>query len=509
MTITHRELLEQNASWLRDDVALHVVETGEDITYSELDRRVNKLANALRDRGLRSGDKLGMVLYNTVEFPVTLYAAYKIGVVPVPMNYMLAANDFEYILDDTRPEAIVYDEGVSEAVETAVQNISTEIQQIQAGDEPEIGETFSDVVSDGSNMAPPKLADEPGALSHMLYTSGTTGRPKGVCFTRETALARLKQGFANMHMDRQSVALQLSPWFHAGGLGTTLHPTISIGGKLVVTDDWEPDTVINLVEKHRITHTVSVPTILKRISQLDDVTEWDFSSIEFWMSQGAPLSEALTGEIMEKITENLYLGYGTTETLYDTQRQPGDLPEHIDNVGKPVPDKRIRIVEHDESRRVPPDETIERGEEGHIIVKGKANLDYYYGKPEATKDSVHEGWFYSGDLGKLSEDGYLQVGGRADDMILSGGELVAAIEVEEVLEEHEGVESAVVVGVSDEEWGERVKAYIVGTVDEDELERYCKQSDALADFKRPRLYEFIDEIERTATGKKQRFQYRE
>lgn len=511
MVLTQRQLLEKNATWQGDSVALKLLPGGSEFTYEALNRRVNKLATALHDRGVRESDRVGMVLYNTVEFPLTLFAAYKLGAVPVPMNHMLATKDFAYILGDVGPKVLVYDESVAESVETAVDDLSPSVHLVPTADTETAAATepFEAVWQSGRPGAPPELSENPGALSHILYTSGTTGRPKGVAFTRETAAARIQQGFENMHMDRNSVALQLSPWFHAGGLGTTLHPTLGIGGTLLVTEDWSPEAVVEAVRAEGVTHAVSVPTVLKRISELDASSPSDFETVEFWMSQGAPLSKALTHQIRERVTENLYLGYGTTETLYDTQRLPEDLPEHVDTIGKPVSSKHLRVIEIDDDRSVPPSDTVEPGEKGEVIVKGAANLDYYYGNPEATAEAIRDGWFYTEDFGTMTEEGYLKVTGRVDDMILSGGELVSPVEVEEALEGHPEVEAAVVVGKPDEEWGERVTAVIVGDVTADELEDYCKSSDDLADYKRPREYAFVDHIERTATGKKQRFQYRE
>lgn len=506
--VTQTQMLERNVQWRGDDVALKVVDTGEEITYEEFDQRVNQVANAFRDRGIRAGDRVAMVLKNTVEFPVTLFASYKIGAAPVPLNFMLAEDNFRYIFDDVDPAIVVYDDEFADPIQGAIHDAIRPLDSVCVGSSPEGSVSFESLADQGSTEAPPEIPDDPGRISYILFTSGTTGKPKGVTITQRTANHRIQEGFATTNVSPSTVSLQLSPWFHAGGLGTTLHPTLCGGGTMLVTTDWEPENVVEYVDEYGVTFMVCVPTVAQRIANLDDIDEYDLSSLEFLLCQGSPLSEELANNIIENVTPNLYNGYGTTETLYDVQLRPKDLPEQCGAAGSPGPAKMIRVVEHRQDGKADPDEVVEVGEEGEIISKGEAIMDYYFGNKEATEDAKQDGWFYTDDLGFINEDGFLTITGRADDMILSGGELVSPIEVEETLEQHEDVETAVVVGAPDEEWGQRVKAIVVGDASHDELEAFCKEHESLADYKRPREYETVSAIERTATGKKQRFKYR-
>ncbi|MFB6311168.1 MAG: class I adenylate-forming enzyme family protein, partial [Salinirussus sp.] len=239
------------------------------------------------------------------------------------------------------------------------------------------------------------------------------------------------------------------------------------------------------------------------------VSERDLSSVECWINMGSPLTQSDAETFLNTLTPNIYNDYGTTETLTDTVLRPDDLPEHAGTVGRPNQDKQIRVIRSEPGRDVPPDETVPVGERGEVIVAGDTLFDYYYDDAAATAAATSNGWFYTGDIGYITEQGYLVVTGRADDLINSGGELVSPVEVEEVLEHHPDVAGAVVVGVPDEEWGERVSAHVVASgIDADELDAYCRDHDGLADFKRPREWHFVDEIQRTATGKKQRYRYR-
>jgi long-chain acyl-CoA synthetase len=507
--ISHRKFLERNVTWRTDSPALEVIGTEETLTWREFDDEVNCVANALADRGVRKGDRVAMVLYNTVEFPVTLYACYKIGAVPVPVNFMLAIDNFAYIFEDMAPDLVVYDDDVAETVEAALGDIDSSPHRVCVGGSAGMDEPYDSFADSGDADSPAEVPLTEGDPVYVLYTSGTTGAPKGVTYTARTAYSRAQEGSTCLGLSQDSVALQVSPWFHAGGIDLTVHPTVASGGTLLVTMDWEPESVADLVESRGVTHIVGVPTVAQRMAQLNDIDGRDLSSLECLLCMGSPLSKQLAETLMETISPDIYNGYGTSETLLDAVLRPEDLPEKAGTAGRPTPDKRLRLVEADRGRVVNPNETVPPGEKGEVIVTGDSVMDYYFGSQAQTDRSIRDGWYYSNDLGVVDEDGYLTITGRADDMILSGGELVSPIEVEETLEEHPVVEACITVGIEDEEWGQRVKAFIVADdIDAEGLDEYCKEHESLADYKRPREYEFVDELERTATGKKQRYQYR-
>lgn len=507
---TQRQMLEQVADWQGDSVALRNIGTGEVLTYTEFDGRVNRLANALLDRGVREGNRIPFVLENSIEFPIAMYACYKIAAVPVPVNYHLATENFEYIFDDINADTVIYDAEYSDEVQTAAENATADPRLIGVGDTPLADEDFDTVVNSGHDNRPPEVPSSPGRISYILYTSGTTGKPKGVTFTQETAYHRIQEAYSSLGPQSQkTVALQLSPFFHAGGVGTTVHPTLCAGGTLLIAKDWGPVMAPNAIDEYDVTHVITVPTIAQHIASRDDVDSFDFSSLEAFVCMGAPLSTSLANSLIENVTPNIYNLYGSTETLYSLLCRPHDLPERAGTVGRPLTNKQIRIVSFEPDDAVSPDDLADVGEEGEIIIKGLGTVDYYFGNEEATNEAFDDGWFYTSDLAVKDEDGYVTITGRADDMILSGGELVSPVEVEETLEEHDSVEAAVVVGVPDEEWGQLVKATVVGDgITESELEEFCRGHDSLANYKRPREYEFVDSVERTATGKKQRYKYR-
>lgn len=508
--LTQRDMLERNVEYRGDNEALKIYETSEEWTYREFDEQVNQLANALLARGIREGDRVAISLYNTSEFPVSVFACYKIAAVPVPLNYMLTASDLRYIFDDINAEMVIYDADDADVIQEAAAGANRPPDLIEAGGMASDVLSFDEVFESGSKAAPPEIPRNPGRISYMLYTSGTTGRPKGVTFTQETAYHRIQEAYsAQGYITQRTTGLQLSPFFHGGGMGAMINPVLCNGGTIVLAEDWGPEMAPEAIDEHDVTYVVTVPTVLKRITDRDDIEEFDFSTLEVIETMGAPLSKKLATDVIEKVTPNIYNSYGSTETLYDLMLRPEDLPEHAGKTGRPNPDKQIRVIKFESGKEFDPDDRADVGEEGQIIAKGEGIMDYYFGNYEATEEAFEDNWFYSSDLGVKDEQGYITITGRADDMIVSGGELVSPSEVEENLESHTAVEVAVVVGVPDEEWGERVKAYVVAEgVTEEDLEIYCKGEESLADYKRPKEYEFVDNIERTATGKKQRFKYR-
>ncbi|WP_280536960.1 class I adenylate-forming enzyme family protein [Halopenitus sp. POP-27] len=508
--ITQSQLLQRNVRYRGDSVALQLLDGGEEWTYAEFDERVNRVASGLQQRGLREGDRVPIVLYNTPEFPLSVYACYRIGAIPVPLNYMFSAADFEYVIDDLNAEAIVYDHDDRETIRTAIENSGTSLRSIQVGGAPPQGETFKSVLDSGIDSEPSPVSPNDGRISYILYTSGTTGRPKGVVVSQASAYHRIQQAHtAQGHITQETVGLQLSPFFHAGGMGTMINPVLCAGGSLLLAKDWGPDMAPEAVSEHGVTYVVTVPTVAKRMADRNDIDEFDFSTVEVLHCMGSPLSKQLVTHLSKSLTPNIFNAYGSTESMYDLILRPEDLPEHAGKTGRPSAAKQVRIAKYDPKEGVSPEEETDVGEEGELLVKGEGLVDYYFNAHDATNRSFEDGWYRTKDLAVRDEAGYVTITGRADDMILSGGELVSPVEVEETLEGYDAVASAIVVGVPDEEWGQRVKAYVSGAgVTEDELDAYCKHDSDLADYKRPREYEFVESVKRTATGKKQRFKYR-
>lgn len=509
MPESQRTLLEVSATHHANETAIRVAGTGETLTYAEFDEQANRVASALHERGVRRGDRVAFVLYNTLEFPIALYGCHKLDAFPVLLNYRLSTEEFRYIFDDVNPAVILCDTALADPVVAANDRTTRPSTLVFVGEEAPGGEQFDEFVQSGSTTRPPELIKHAEDISYIFYTSGTTGDPKGVVHSVRSGKERINALSISCGLGPNTVGMPLVPFIHGAGLLTT-RALVAVGAELVVTDDFDPETILPVIEDHEVSYVVTVPTVTERFAKHEDVGEYDRSSIECWSNTGEVMTESRANLFIEELTPNIYNAYGTSEIGQNVMLYPEDLPERAGAIGRPIVGTEVRVIALDVGRRVQPDETVPPGEEGEIIIRSDQRFRGYFGDEDATRETVYEGWFYTNDVGYAGEDGYLTVTGRADDMIISGGEYVAPAEVESVLEQHEGVEEAIVVGVADEEWGQRVKAFVVAPdVTSAALEEFCLGHDELADFKRPREYEFVPELQRNEAGKKLRSTYRE
>jgi len=510
--VLQESFLERQARWRPEEVALRQVDEDRTLTYHELDDRANAFADVLHDRGVRQGDRVLLALFNTLEFPVALYGCHKRGFVPVATNYRWAAEEFAGAIDRTRPTAVVYDAAVADPIASAVDpdDVAT---TVAVGDDGTDGPRFSELLDSGSTDAPPPTTGDSRAVSYVFFTSGTSGTPKAVAHSTESARERMVSSIMTARMTADTVCLLLLPLFHGGGVDTTLRSSIGAGSELLLLREPSAEDAVDLIEAHAVTDVRSVPTLTRRVVDLPDVAGRDFSSIEHWRNTGAVLTESLAEEFVDVVSPNLYNSYGSSECGNTALLGPGDLPEHAGTVGRPVFDTDVRLVEPDTDRRVPPDETVPRGEPGEVIIRTDQMFTGYYEAGEITDERIRFGWYYTRDMGVVDGEGYLTIEGRIDDVVVTGGELVSVAEVEELLESHPNVDGAIVVGEPHEEWGELVRAHVVGDgeLDPETLEarvrEFCKESPALANYKRPRKYVFEDALELTDTGKKRRSAY--
>lgn len=507
-----RQYLEENATWRPDETAVTSVDSETDLSYLELDQAANQFANALHEKGLRQGDMVALALYNTLEFPIALYACHKRGFVPVALNYRFAVGDFQHALLETNPEAIVYDTALGDRLQNAIDRTEWEGVMVSSSETKRADSSFETLLECGNTERPDMFARSPEEISYMFYTSGTSGDPKAVAHTPRSCTNRISMGIASTRTHAGSICLGLLPLFHGGGMDTVLRTCIAVGATLLLTRERDPERLLDIIEQHEVTDVRSVPTLTQRFLDVDDLSERDLSSVEAWRNGGTVLTETEARAFRENITPKIFNAYGTSESGTNVVLEPQDLPAHAGTVGKPLPDTDVRVVEHDPGRRVSPTETVPQGEPGEVLLRSPQLFHGYFENETETRERVREGWYYTHDIGRVDQDGYLRIEGRTDDMILSGGELIPAVEVEEVLEGHSAVASAIVVGQQDEEWGEIVKAYVVPTEPSDkttiDLVSYCRNHESLADYKRPREIEWITEIEYNEMGKKLRSELR-
>jgi acyl-CoA synthetase (AMP-forming)/AMP-acid ligase II len=310
--------------------------------------------------------------------------------------------------------------------------------------------------------------------------------------------------------------LNMTPWFHRGGLYSGgPNPVFYLGGGVVPLRAFDPAKVLDWVGAYGLTFLIGAPTTLEMLADEQERSPRDLSTLRGIVTMGAPLDRASALRYQELLTPRIFNGYGTTEGFWNTFLRPEDLPDHAGSAGRACTDDDVAVVQTYPERKAEPDDEVARdgAEIGEVIMRSPKSGFAYVGGGDLDAEKFHRGWLYTGDLATWDEDGFVTILGRKDDMLISGGENVYPVQVEETLQRHPAVRDAVVVGVPDERWGQRVVAYVIpaegASVTAAELDAHCVADDALASFKRPRGYRFVDAVPMTATGKKMHFKLAE
>lgn len=509
MTQTIGDTLARTAEKFPHKDAVIYPRRGQRWTYQELDAKSNQLANALADMGADEGDRIATMLHNGSEFILTLFACAKLGAVFTPLNYRLSSEQVSYILNDAGATILVFEDATREVVVSARQDVEmvTDILHID-GDRPAFATPFYEALNTARDTRPDRTVSSEHIYA-LLYTSGTTGLPKGVVHEHRDILEHNLIFIAESELRRDDIGLSTFPLYHAGELHGGLLPRIQLGATNVVHHDFDPRRVIKAIDRYGVTVLFAAPTGWRAITQAAAELDADVSPLKQGLYGAAPIPQELIERCMDVFDAGFLQAYGMTELgPCVTFQYPEDQLDKHGSAGLPALNHDLRIVELESD---PPDE-LPPEEIGEIIVAGPCMMREYWNQPDATAATIreHDGkeWYYTGDLGYLDEDNYLYVVDRKDDLIISGGENIYPTEVENLLRSHPGVTDVGVLGEPDERWGERVVAHVVGDTSAEELDRYVRDNDGLADFKRPRHYYFVDELPTTATGKVQKFKLR-
>ena len=518
---TIADTLELSARRYPDRDAIVYPRKGQRWTFAEFDERANRLANGLADLGVGHGDRVSTLLFNGSEIVLTVYACATLGAVFNPLNYRLKGGEVEFILNDAESSLLVFEDATREAVEGARADLDTVETFLTvdgpaspgdaSGDLPTYAEDYYSVLADGHAERPDADVAEDDVYA-FIYTSGTTGRPKGVVHEHRDMVEHSLVCLAESGIGKDDVGLSCLPLYHCAELHANLFPRVHVGATSVVHHEFDPVAVLQAIEEHGVTQLFAAPTAWNALAQAAPDVDADTSSLDIGFYGAAPMPERVLDACREQFTENYLQAYGMTEIgPCGTFQHPDEQVPKQGSAGLAALNHDLRIVEPDG----PPSDTVERGDVGEILFAGPCTMREYWNRPDATAESLRESegttWYYTGDLGYLDEDGYLFVVDRKDDMIISGGENIYPTDVEDVLFDHDDVVEAAVVGQPDEEWGERVVAYVVADdgVTADDLDSFCLDSDGLADFKRPREYRFVDELPKNPSGKVQKFRLRD
>ncbi|WP_017755167.1 acyl-CoA synthetase [Calidifontibacillus oryziterrae] len=480
---------------------------GRDFTYEQFNDKVNQLANGLLAMGLEKGDKLALMMKNSDSYVFSFFAGAKIGAVVVPINFRLTATEVSYILQQSESKVIICDNEYSTLIDDAIEQASifAQITVISVGKSSnEVHFSFEEVLSSNRNE-PNVEVDETDDLE-ILYTSGTTGRPKGALFDHRRIFNVAVTMMVGMGINPKDRLLHLAPLFHSAQLNLFLITGVILGASHVIHRDFHPVETLKAIEKHKITHFFGVPAMYNFLLQVPNFDEYDLSSVLRYGYGAAPMAPELVRKSMELFkTDRFFNLCGLTEAgpggiLLD----PEDHVNHLGKGGRAFALTDARVVDST-------GQDVKPGVVGEFILRGPTIMKEYYNKPEETKRALVDGWLYTGDLAVMDEEGYITLVDRKKDMIITGGENVYSIEVEQIMYEHPQVLEAATIGLPDELWGEIVTAVVVPKqgeeINEQEFKSFCRQK--LASYKVPRKIIFEKQLPRNASGKILKYQLRE
>lgn len=463
------------AIWYEDQVT----------TFAELDERVTTLAGRLRALGIGRGDRVAYLGPNHPSYLEVLFAAGVLGAVFVPLNFRLTVGELDEILVDCAAKIVIYGEGMDEKIagldrkRCAVRPLAcTELDGIGRADLP---------------------PDEHVSLEDVcliLYTSGTTGKPKGVMLTHGNLTWNCFNAIVESDVASDERALIVAPLFHAAALGMTCLPVLLKGGAAFLVPSFAPDTVLELIERERITVMFGVPTMFEMMARQPRWADADLSSVRRLVCGGAPIRSATLRRYLDRGL-HFAQGYGLTETAAGVlMLDSAHLHAKAGSVGVPSFFTDVRVVDADRLE-------APSGVPGEIVVSGPNVMRGYWGKPDATEEVFEDGWFRTGDVGVVDEDGYFFIVDRSKNVIISGGENVYPAEVEAVLRDMDGIADCVVIGVADDKWGEIGKALVVADPDAriTDAEVLAQLRLRLAKYKVPKYVQFVDALPTTASGK--------
>ncbi|WP_017381682.1 fatty acid--CoA ligase [Paenisporosarcina sp. TG-14] len=511
MYATLGSIFDQTVSKFPNREAIIDLKRGQRWTYEEWGTEVNRLANALIDSGVGKGDRVSTFLFNTSELSTTLFACAKIGAIFNPINFRLKSEELAYILKDASPKIVLFEEQLKDQVTSIQSEFATTQFWFINDNKPNYAKSYHEQVEKAQATQPTVEVDEMDTYA-IMYTSGTTGRPKGVIHRHRDMTEQSLICIALLNYTKNDIGLVTAPMFHCAELHCCVIPRVHAGATNIIMHQFNPLTALETIEKEKVTVMFAVPTMWSMMAELEGAAS-KVGTLQRGLYGAAPMAPVLVMKVKDILGINLIQAYGQTEMgPAITFLAEDEQLTKVGSAGKPAYNHEIRIVMPNENGPSEPDNILKPGEVGEIIVKGPCMMAGYFNLQDATEKALYKGWYHSSDLGFMDEDGYLYVADRVDDMIISGGENIYPREVEDVLHEHESVQDVAVLGIPDEKWGESVLAFIVTkdpTLTIEELEQFCKGNTKLAGYKRPRSYKFVEELPRNASGKIQKFLLRE
>ena len=465
---------------------------GESITYQDLHERACRLSSALKEAGgLRLGDRVALLLPNRPDFVVSYYAVVRLGAIAVSLNVMLKREEMKVILQDCAAKLLITTNQLLDQVPEASEIPS--VKKVLCTDKSEhAGVLALDSLSTLSYAKAADVGQDEGAA--ILYTSGTTGKPKGVLLSHRNLTSNVSATIHHTKMSADDRLICYLPLFHCFGQNFIMNASVKSGATLILHERFQPDEILNSLKSDQVTMFFGVPVVYSRLLAVPRIEDY-FCNVRYCFTAAAPMPVSVAREWRNRVGRTIYEGYGLTETSpfasynHDSLYRDG-------SIGTPILNVEIKISDT-EGRALP------AGEIGEIAIKGPNVMQGYFRQPKETAEVMRDGWFLTGDIGKMDDDGYVYLVDRAKDMINVAGFKVWPREVEDILLQHPSLSEVAVVGIEDSESGEAVKAFAVLrqglTMEERELINYARSR--MAVYKAPRFVEFIDALPKNPAGK--------
>ena len=485
-------LFKQTALKLPDKVAMEFEE--QRITFKEIDTTGNKVANALHSLGIAKGDRVAQFMPNSLEIVYSLVGNFKNGSIVVPMNINFKEQEINHILSDSGAKAVITDMERLPIVKKVLPKLP-ELKQIILVDGKENRTyNFHELMKNAPEKEPnTAIKDDDYAI--IFYTSGTTGKPKGAALIQTNITSNIKALQQAWKWTEEDIFLLTLPLYHIHGIGVALCGSLYIGNFTILKKKFVAEEVLETMQKRKITMFMGVPTMYFKLLETEGLEKYDVSSMRLFVSGSAPLSRDMFHKFKKAFGHEILERAGMSESMmnfsnpYESERIPG-------SVGPCLPGVKVRITDKNFN-------DVPVSTEGEILIKGPNVFSGYWDKPSYNKHIFKDGWFITGDVGKIDEKNYVYIIGRSKDVIISGGINIYPREIEDVIESMPQVKECAVVGIPDKEFGESVKAYVVlnpgEKVAEDDVINFCKEK--LASFKKPKFVEFLDALPRNTMGK--------
>jgi long-chain acyl-CoA synthetase len=487
MGLNLASIVTESAARLPDDPAVRLGDA--ELSYAELDERSARLATLLREKGLREGDRVGVMLPNVLEFPVAYYGILRAGGVVVPMNVLLKRREIAFYLEDSGAKLLLAWHGFADEARGGAEEAGSELIEVEP-------ESFAALLAEHEPEAElAATAEDDTAV--ILYTSGTTGKPKGAELTHLNLHRNADvSSRTTCEIEAGDVVFGGLPLFHSFGQTVSMNASLMVGACLTLVPKFDPVEALETIQRDGVTHFYGVPTMYGALLHHPERESYDTSTLRQCITGGASMPVEVLRGFEEAFGAIVLEGYGLSETSpVSSSNHPG-MERKPGSIGTPLEGVEMKVVDED-------DDEVAQGEVGEIVIRGDNIMKGYWQRPDATEEAMRGGWFHTGDMARTDEEGYFYIVDRKKDMIIRGGYNVYPREVEEVLYEHPKIREAAVLGVPHDEWGEEIGAAVVlhegEEIEPEEVSAFVKER--IAAYKYPRIVWFLDELPKGPTGK--------